>query len=217
MNTYEFAFVVEGVSVDDPTHDDRLTANGAPDAMLFEVDGVTQVAFYRAASTAIRAATGAMDAIRAAFPLARIIDLDPDLVSVSDIADRTGLTRQAIRMYATGERGRGNFPRALGTVGAGHRVWTWAAVYEWMLDTPGINFDADARPVPEDVAIQLRAMILDTLETPRAEPLRLSSRVRSRAGSTADFSIHVQIAAETRGLYGDVGGRIAYRHQQLTA
>jgi len=57
-----------------------------------------------------------------------IIRLVPDLVTRSEIAERLGVTRQAVQHWVTGSRRR-TFPKAVNPVGGG--VWSWHDVHEW--------------------------------------------------------------------------------------
>jgi predicted DNA-binding transcriptional regulator AlpA len=64
-------------------------------------------------------------------------ELDQDLVTIADIADRVGLTRQAVNNYVKGTRGPGGFPPPR-RVGDTTRVWDWGAVNAW-LQTLGLH------------------------------------------------------------------------------
>lgn len=66
-------------------------------------------------------------------PSARPIRLDEDLVGLTDIANRIGVTSEAVRNWATGNR-RAHFPLPRGIVGAGIKVWKWAEVSVWLRD-----------------------------------------------------------------------------------
>ena len=55
--------------------------------------------------------------------------LEPDeLVGLADIGRRVGLTREAVRLYANGERGPGGFPQPVATPSKNARVWKWLEV-----------------------------------------------------------------------------------------
>lgn len=55
----------------------------------------------------------------------------PDLVTRQDIADRAGVTRQAVGQWVRGERHRtAPFPVPFNTVSGG--VWLWGDVYGWL-------------------------------------------------------------------------------------
>lgn len=107
----------------------------------------------------------------------RVVDLDLDLVDVGEIADRTGKTRQAINLLATGKRGQ-RFPDPYALPG-GHRVWTWASVNRWL---------AEHRPDWADPIAHLT----------RAEQRRLAAWLATRPSDTASGrgSIRWHIAAK---------------------
>jgi hypothetical protein len=60
-----------------------------------------------------------------------IVEVDEDFVTISNIADRVGRTRQGVRHYVEGIRGPGGFPKHRCVVGDGQRVWDWSVVNEW--------------------------------------------------------------------------------------
>lgn len=66
--------------------------------------------------------------VQAALPGATVVRLDQDLVSISDIAERAGRSRESVRLLVEGRRGPGQFPAPVGVVGDGIRVWPWALV-----------------------------------------------------------------------------------------
>jgi hypothetical protein len=88
--------------------------------------------------------------------------IDPDLVSISDIANRAGVTREAVRLWVKGSRGPANFPSAAGSVGGGDRgstqVWSWPVVNEWLEQHFGLG-DGDEYLSPVQVA-QANAALL---------------------------------------------------------
>ena len=58
--------------------------------------------------------------------------IKPDhLVSLSDIADRAHMTRQAIALYSHGER-RKDFPIPVARVMSSTPLWDWYQVAEWL-------------------------------------------------------------------------------------
>ena len=63
---------------------------------------------------------------------AKVERVEPDhLVSLSDIAERAGLTRQAISLYTRAERGAG-FPNPVARVTSNSPLWDWLEVTEWL-------------------------------------------------------------------------------------
>ena len=68
--------------------------------------------------------------------------IEPDpLVSLIEIAARSGLSRQAITNYAKGERAK-NFPAPIARVTADSSLWDWATVAKWMFKNQKIERDA---------------------------------------------------------------------------
>lgn len=67
---------------------------------------------------------------------AKVSGVDQDLVGISDIAGRIGVTREAVRKWASGERGPGGFPEPLGSISGrpqrSTRVWAWSSVNAWL-------------------------------------------------------------------------------------
>ena len=74
--------------------------------------------------------------IAASLAGARVLDVDQDLVGVSDIAKRVGVSREAVRLWVEGKRGPGHFPSPVGSAGGGvrgsMRLWQWASVNDWL-------------------------------------------------------------------------------------
>ena len=53
------------------------------------------------------------------------------LVSVADIAERTGRTGESIRLLISGERGPGGFPAPVHDPRTRYRLWRWSEVRRW--------------------------------------------------------------------------------------
>ncbi|HVW40065.1 MAG TPA: hypothetical protein VHC18_01820 [Amycolatopsis sp.] len=128
MADLELRLVVEGFDVDDEQQVAALYDNfdavvssicGVNVVTLTVIDGERRLAAARSAVARLEHVTGA-----------RVIDLDLDLVDAGEIAERAGLSRQAVNLLATGQRGSG-FPAPFALPG-GHRVWTWASVNIWL-------------------------------------------------------------------------------------
>ena len=130
MKIYDFAFIVDA----DPHADDfedRFIEAGCDDATFILRRGAVALSFDRAADTYEGAVLSAYRQIR--FTGTDIIRFDPDyLVSATDIADRSGVTRQAVGLYANGNRGEG-FPHPVARNTTNSPLWDWVAVSDWFV------------------------------------------------------------------------------------
>jgi len=149
MSAYRLNIVFSGVDFDD---DDMFDA-------LAELSNVTwrsqgRYAFATAvidAPSALKAADLVTQQVAKLVPSARPIRLDDDLVSISDVAGRVGVTREAVRNWANGIR-HANFPLPRGVVGDGIKVWAWADVSVWLRDNLALG-DAEGFPSAHDSAL----------------------------------------------------------------
>lgn len=54
------------------------------------------------------------------------------MVNLQSIADRAGVSREAVRLWATGKRGSGQFPRPVIVTAGGEQIWDWEQVAPWI-------------------------------------------------------------------------------------
>lgn len=54
-----------------------------------------------------------------------------DLVSMADITERTGRTRESVCLLITNERGPGGFPAPVQDPRTRYRLWRWSEVRRW--------------------------------------------------------------------------------------
>jgi predicted DNA-binding transcriptional regulator AlpA len=152
---YEFLFVVAGVPVDD---------SGAVTAITENLGGLLSRHHAPHRLAVSGEGTGASDALQkllnrvvVAAPGLRLVRLDADLVGVSDIAERTGHTRQNVQQWVNGERnGDRPFPPPEGSAGRS-LIWRWAEVNAW-LKPLGLD-DRAVRPTREESAFLDVALI----------------------------------------------------------
>lgn len=117
MKTFEFTIIASGLGLDD-AYEDALFEAGCGDATLSFQKGVLIAEFDRASVSFSNAvATACHDIKSAGWKVERI---EPDhLVSLSEIAERSKLSRQAISLYVKGERLDG-FPAPTAKVTSKH-------------------------------------------------------------------------------------------------
>lgn len=130
MTSYEFALKLNREVTDEEI--DALYEAGCGDAAI-ETGPLGAVAHFS------REAPSLAEAIAAA---ARDIDKVPGLravgvqcdnmVTMLDIATRTGVSREAVRLWTTGQRGPGGFPKPLLVTTGGEKLWDWEHVALWL-------------------------------------------------------------------------------------
>lgn len=140
MKSHEFTIVASGIDPQAADFEDRFFEAGCNDATIVYQKGVVILEFARTAKTFLHALASAVTDVRAAG--ARIERIEPDhLVSLSEIAKRTGLSRSAVSLYAAGERGE-NFPAPVARVTTESPLWDWVDVARWMYRRRSMDLDA---------------------------------------------------------------------------
>lgn len=131
MTTYDFTFVVDA----DPHSDDfedRFIEAGCDDATFLLMRGAAAVSFDREAESYKSAVFSAYKQIKAAG--SAVLRFEPDfLVSATDIAERSGLTKAAIGLFGKGERREG-FPAPHLRLNSKSPLWDWVSVSAWLVD-----------------------------------------------------------------------------------
>ncbi len=120
MPTFRLDIVFSGVDFDDDTVFEALAE--LPDIAWRSQGSVAFATAVLNAPTALKAANLVAQQVTNCVPSARPVRLEPDLVAIPDIANRIGVTREAVRNWANGTR-HANFPPPTGVVGDGIKVW----------------------------------------------------------------------------------------------
>ncbi|WP_339746921.1 hypothetical protein [uncultured Maricaulis sp.] len=130
MREFEFSIIASGLEPDSDACIDRFFEAGCDDATIAFTRGVYVLAFCRAAASF-------EDAIKSALANvcetgAEIERVEPDcLVSLSEIAERAGLSRAAPSLYALGKRGSG-FPHPVARFTTSSPLYDWHEVAVWL-------------------------------------------------------------------------------------
>lgn len=135
--TFEFSYILSGVDPHSDTFADKFFEAGCDDATLMLLSGAVVATFARESETYSDAVISSyVDLLCAGATVERF---DPDfLVTKSDIAERSGLTRQAISNYAKGERGV-DFPTPAFRVMTSSPLWDWVEVSDWLFKNDQIG------------------------------------------------------------------------------
>jgi hypothetical protein len=132
MATFSFVLLIQGTDLLAADNLDALVEAGCDDAVFGKREGGQYADFDRDADTFPQAVISAITAVRTALPDAAIVRVEPDdLVSLTEIAERTGRSKESIRLLAEGKRGPGGFPPAVAWIAQKHRIWRWSEVVEW--------------------------------------------------------------------------------------
>jgi predicted DNA-binding transcriptional regulator AlpA len=130
MKTYEFSIIASGLDPQAEDFESRFYKAGCDDATISFQKGHIIIDFAREAESIALALGSAVRAVRAAG--ARVDRIEPDpLVSLSEIATRTGMSRAAMTLYSKGQRCEG-FPAPIAKVTTDSPLWDWAEVARWL-------------------------------------------------------------------------------------
>lgn len=155
METYTVSVLLENVDLTDDVLDAIFTK--IEDVVPSSVDGAVKLTASIDAADDESAAFHLIDQIHSVLPQAAPVRLDQDLVSIPDIAERSGRSRESVRLLVEGKRGPGQFPISVGTVGDAIRVWPWAVVLDWFRNA--LHEDLGERGVSPEVAALVDACL----------------------------------------------------------
>jgi hypothetical protein len=133
METYTFTLIVAGFTELTETVEDALYRSGCDDALLGIRDGVPFIEFERMAPSFEEGVLSAVaDVERTPLGL-QVLRVEPDeLVTATEIAERTGRSRESVRLLASGARGPGGFPPPVSGIYRRTRLWRWTDVVRWL-------------------------------------------------------------------------------------
>ena len=137
MSTHHFTLIVDGPDVHRDAVIDALYEAGCDDALIGRTDGIQYVEFDREASGVVEAVLSAVADIERVDGVEVVRIADAGLVSMADIAARTGRTREGARLLVTGARGPGGFPPPVTDPRGRYRLWRWSDVERWLAASLG--------------------------------------------------------------------------------
>src|SRR5258705_7261858 len=108
MKTYEFSIIASGLDPKAEDFESLFLNTGCDDATISFQKGHIIVDFAREAKSIDEAIVSAVKGVEAAGAQVDRVEPDP-LVSLAEIAARTGMTRAAMTQYSKGQRGK-DFP-----------------------------------------------------------------------------------------------------------
>jgi hypothetical protein len=139
MKKYEFSIIASGLDPEAEDFEQRFYNAGCDDATISFQKGHIIVDFAREANSIDEAIVSAVKGVETAGAQVDRVEPDP-LVSLADIAHRTGMTRAAMTQYSKGQRGKG-FPPPVVRVTSDSPLWDWATVARWLFQNEKISRD----------------------------------------------------------------------------
>lgn len=137
MRTYQFVLIVEGADLQSDEMFDAVFDAGCDDALVGCSNGVQFVDFDREAPSAGEAVRSAIAALEGLPGITVVRIVGADLLSISDIATRTGRTRESVRLLVAGKRGPGGFPPPATDPRNRYRLWRGNDVQRWFAEHYG--------------------------------------------------------------------------------
>jgi transcriptional regulator with XRE-family HTH domain len=170
MKEFEFCIIASGLDPEAEDFEQRFYDAGCDDATVAFQKGRIIVDFTREANSIEDAIVSALKGVEAAG--ARVERIEPDpLVSLSDIAARSGMSRAAMTQYSKGQRGT-RFPAPVARVISDSPLWDWATVAKWLFQKEKINRETAI----EAEAIRAANAAIGQRETKLQEVVRRSLR-----------------------------------------
>ena len=130
MKAFEFTIIASGLDPEADNFEDIFYEAGCGDATISYQKGCIILEFARKAKDFAHAVISAFEDVQKSG--AKIERFEPDyLVTLTDISERTGLSKAAISLYAKGERGKA-FPKPVARITSDSPLWDWVDVSRWM-------------------------------------------------------------------------------------
>ena len=149
MTTHTFALIVDGPDLQADELVDEVFEAGCHDALVGRADGIQFVDFDREADSFQYAVLTAVAELESISGVNVVRLADAGLVSIADIAARTGRTRESVRLLIAGERGPGGFPPPVTDPRSRYRLWRSAEVAAWLRENLNTLLNDTAEDQPD--------------------------------------------------------------------
>lgn len=130
METFEFTVIATGLDPHAEEFESRFYDSGCDDAAVAFQKGRILIDFAREAACLEEAIASSVEDVKAAGAKVERVEPDP-LVSLADMAARSGLSRQVMMNYFKGDR-CGGFPAPRAKVTSNSPLWNWADASLWL-------------------------------------------------------------------------------------
>jgi hypothetical protein len=166
-NIFQFTLILDGVDENTSGLEDSLYEAGCDDALINFKNGTVYLDFDREGDDLEKTILTAIKDIESSDLGARIVSVAPEhLVSLTEIADRASITKQAVSLFVQGERRTGDFPHPVLKVANKSPLWRWSAVAKWLYQHGKIKDVkiVEAANVVEDINAALEFRSKNSLE-----------------------------------------------------
>ncbi len=203
---FEFTLILTGSEKDLPEIASRLRAAGHRDRLqASKRSGVVYIACEQGGESLVDVMLQTIAEVERALESTehKVVRIEPDdLVTTSEIARRTGRSRESIRLYALGERGPGEFPPPISNLRSRSPLYRWSEVAEWFANYIQLPETETAMSDPmvrhADVVGTLNAILdLRRLAPTKSEAMRLW-----RSLDSPPLPVHKPKATETASSNG---------------
>ncbi len=154
MNSYTFvlSFNLPDREANPDSYLDAPYNAGCDDAVVgIGQRGMIGLDFTRTANSADEALRSAIRNVRTAIPGSHLVQVGPDLVGLTDMADIFGFSRQNMRKYATGQMGaREAFP--VPVILGDPNLWHLAEIVAWLKLNTAVRTPPDILEVSKAAA-----------------------------------------------------------------
>ncbi len=127
---------VEGVDLAEEATVEAIASADLTSALWSTINGVVTATVFPESADVTDDVVRFARRVACSIPGARVRRVHRDLVSASDVAHRTGFSREAVRKWASGN-GERSFPTPYGAVGGDQfrasKIWLWSDVAEWLI------------------------------------------------------------------------------------
>ncbi len=165
---YEFSVQVTGLEIENKSQL-KLLKNDTITVVPFASDGLIMLGIEMAAESPESAFNEFKSFLNRYANNIKIKRIDLDLVSLSQIAGRLDVTREAVRLWATGERRKG-FPEPFASAGQS-LLWAWSEVFDWLSEE---EIQDDPLPLPINLIERLNGAYARDRK-PATSPMAMAS------------------------------------------
>ncbi|MCP3679730.1 MAG: hypothetical protein GY782_05480 [Gammaproteobacteria bacterium] len=137
---YDFTLILSGVDETTNQLEDTLYEVGCDDALINFRNGTVYLDFSREATTFEKAILSAIKEVESVNAIQVASVAPDDYVTESEIAKRLNVKRQAVSLWARGEREIAKtFPRPVMKVMEKSPLWQWHEVVKWLYEQNKIS------------------------------------------------------------------------------